>query len=203
MHLVNEIHINAYNTAQDVLAHAREVIAKRREWYSRPNPVFIISPKPEAKQEAPPKAPPKETSPLPPLLSLVVWPEWRLGLGGGRFSIREIQRAVARQYPIEFKKLIGHDRTYSIVKARHVAMALCKLIAKRDFSEIGRRFGGKDHTTVLHAVRKMQPVIKEIQPIADTASLSDLVTLAFDAFDRFIPPNKLPSGRPKRKIFTV
>ena len=199
MHLANKIHVNTYNTAQDVLAHAREVMVKRRQWYSRPEPVFIISPKPIA----PPETPLKETTPLPPLLSLVVWPEWRLGLEGGRFSIREIQRAVVRQYPIELKKLIGRDRTYPAVKSRHVAMALCRVIAKRSSPEIGRRFGGRDHTTVLYAVRKMQPVIKAIQPIADKASLSDLVTLAFDAFDRFIPPKKSGPGRPKRKIFTV
>jgi chromosomal replication initiator protein len=54
---------------------------------------------------------------------------------------------------------VSNRRTRVIVKPRQIAMYLAKTLTPRSFPEIGRRFGGRDHTTVLHAVRKIEELI--------------------------------------------
>jgi chromosomal replication initiator protein len=53
-------------------------------------------------------------------------------------------------------ELLSNRRTRTIVKPRQIAMYLAKVMTPRSLPEIGRRFGGRDHTTVLHAVRKIE-----------------------------------------------
>jgi hypothetical protein len=77
-----------------------------------------------------------------------------------RIKIEDIQRAVSRHYGVSRSGLVGKLRTHVIVKPRQVAMYLCKLLTPRSLTEIGRRFGGRDHTTVLHAVRKIEELLK-------------------------------------------
>ena len=55
--------------------------------------------------------------------------------------------------------LLSNRRTRTIVKPRQVAMYLAKMLTPRSLPEIGRRFGGRDHTTVLHAVRKIEDLV--------------------------------------------
>ncbi|MBP0440554.1 chromosomal replication initiator protein DnaA [Tianweitania sediminis] len=73
-----------------------------------------------------------------------------------RVRIEEIQRIVARHYNVSKTELLSNRRTRTIVKPRQVAMYLSKVLTPRSLPEIGRRFGGRDHTTVLHAVRKIE-----------------------------------------------
>ena len=73
-----------------------------------------------------------------------------------RVRIEDIQRIVARHYNVSKTELLSNRRTRSIVKPRQVAMYLAKVMTPRSLPEIGRRFGGRDHTTVLHAVRKIE-----------------------------------------------
>lgn len=73
-----------------------------------------------------------------------------------RIRIEEIQRVVARHYNVSKQDLLSNRRTRSIVRPRQVAMYLAKMMTLRSLPEIGRRFGGRDHTTVLHAVRKIE-----------------------------------------------
>lgn len=73
-----------------------------------------------------------------------------------RIRIEEIQRIVARHYNVSKQDLLSSRRTRIIVKPRQVAMYLAKMLTPRSLPEIGRRFGGRDHTTVLHAVRKIE-----------------------------------------------
>ncbi|WP_246727885.1 chromosomal replication initiator protein DnaA [Chelativorans sp. Marseille-P2723] len=73
-----------------------------------------------------------------------------------RVRIEDIQRIVARHYNVSRTELLSNRRTRSIVKPRQVAMYLAKMLTPRSLPEIGRRFGGRDHTTVLHAVRKIE-----------------------------------------------
>ena len=68
---------------------------------------------------------------------------------------QEIQRMVARQYNVSRADLLSSRRTANVVRPRQVAMYLAKTLTLRSLPEIGRRFGGRDHTTVLHAVRKI------------------------------------------------
>jgi chromosomal replication initiator protein len=73
-----------------------------------------------------------------------------------RVRIEDIQRVVARQYNVSRADLLSSRRTANVVRPRQVAMYLAKVLTLRSLPEIGRRFGGRDHTTVLHAVRKIE-----------------------------------------------
>lgn len=78
-----------------------------------------------------------------------------------RVRIEDIQRIVARHYNVSRQELVSNRRTRVIVKPRQIAMYLAKTLTPRSFPEIGRRFGGRDHTTVLHAVRKIEELVGE------------------------------------------
>ena len=78
-----------------------------------------------------------------------------------RVRIEDIQRIVARHYNVSRQELVSNRRTRVVVKPRQIAMYLAKTLTPRSFPEIGRRFGGRDHTTVLHAVRKIEDLIGE------------------------------------------
>jgi chromosomal replication initiator protein len=84
-----------------------------------------------------------------------------------RVKIEEIQRAVARQYNVSRSDLLSSRRTANVVRPRQVAMYLAKTLTLRSLPEIGRRFGGRDHTTVLHAVRKIEGLIGSDNALAD------------------------------------
>jgi hypothetical protein len=68
--------------------------------------------------------------------------------------------ACAVFYGVSISSLFADQRTLDIVKARHIAMYLAKELTPRSLPDIGRRMGGKDHTTVLHGVRKIAALIK-------------------------------------------
>ncbi|TAN08324.1 MAG: chromosomal replication initiator protein DnaA, partial [Rhizobiaceae bacterium] len=89
-----------------------------------------------------------------------------------RVRIEDIQRIVARHYNVSKTELLSNRRTRTIVKPRQVAMYLSKVMTPRSLPEIGRRFGGRDHTTVLHAVRKI-----EDQSGADTSLAQEIELL--------------------------
>src|SRR5262249_18953491 len=76
-----------------------------------------------------------------------------------RVKIEDIQRVVARQYNVSRADLLSSRRTANVVRPRQVAMYLAKTLTLRSLPEIGRRFGGRDHTTVLHAVRKIENLV--------------------------------------------
>jgi len=78
-----------------------------------------------------------------------------------RIKIEDIQRVVARQYNVSRSDLLSSRRTANIVRPRQVAMYLAKTLTLRSLPEIGRRFGGRDHTTVLHAVRKIEALVSK------------------------------------------
>lgn len=73
-----------------------------------------------------------------------------------RVRVEDIQRIVARHFNVPRSDLLSNRRTRTIVRPRQVAMYLAKTLTPRSLPEIGRRFGGRDHTTVLHAVRKIE-----------------------------------------------
>lgn len=76
-----------------------------------------------------------------------------------RVRIEDIQKVVARQFNVPRNDMLSNRRTRQIVRPRQIAMYLSKTMTPRSLPEIGRRFGGKDHTTVLHAVRKVEEQI--------------------------------------------
>jgi chromosomal replication initiator protein len=88
-----------------------------------------------------------------------------------RVKIEDIQRIVARQYNVSRSDLLSSRRTANVVRPRQVAMYLAKTLTLRSLPEIGRRFGGRDHTTVLHAVRKIEHLVGSDAALADEIEL--------------------------------
>lgn len=74
------------------------------------------------------------------------------------YKIEDIQRAVAEKFNVSRLDLLSSRRDHGIILPRHVAMFLAKTLTTRSLPEVGRRFGGRDHTTVLHAVRKIEQI---------------------------------------------
>ncbi len=72
-----------------------------------------------------------------------------------RVRIEDIQKLVASHFNVSRADILSSRRTANVVRPRQIAMYLAKSLTLRSLPEIGRRFGGRDHTTVLHAVRKI------------------------------------------------
>ena len=76
-----------------------------------------------------------------------------------KLTIEEIQRKVAEHYNIRLSDMIGPKRVRTIARPRQIAMYLAKQLTPRSLPEIGRRFGGRDHTTIMHGVRKIEELM--------------------------------------------
>jgi chromosomal replication initiator protein len=79
-----------------------------------------------------------------------------LALQDKQVSLDNIQRIVAEYYRIKVADLMSKRRSRSVARPRQVAMALAKELTNHSLPEIGDSFGGRDHTTVLHACRKIE-----------------------------------------------
>ena len=82
-------------------------------------------------------------------------------------TVENIQRTVAQHFKIRVADLISKKRTRSIVRPRQIAMALCKELTTHSLPEIGDAFGGRDHTTVLHACRRIAELRKQNTTLSD------------------------------------
>jgi chromosomal replication initiator protein len=76
-------------------------------------------------------------------------------------SIELIQRTVASHYGLKVGDLKSKNNSRSIAVPRQVAMYLCKTLTKASLPEIGREFGGKHHTTVLHSINKISDLFEK------------------------------------------
>jgi chromosomal replication initiator protein len=92
--------------------------------------------------------------------------------GDKRITVDEIQKAVAEHYGLKQADLLSERRTRAVARPRQTAMYLAKHLTTRSYPDIGRRFGGRDHTTVLHAVKR----IEELKA-SDPGLVSDIETL--------------------------
>ena len=90
-----------------------------------------------------------------------------------RIKIEDIQRVVARQYNVSRSDLLSSRRTANVVRPRQVAMYLAKTLTLRSLPEIGRRFGGRDHTTVLHAVRKIEALVAKDTALSEEVEIAE------------------------------
>jgi len=88
-----------------------------------------------------------------------------------KITIEEIQRKVSDHYNIRLSDLIGPKRLRVYARPRQVAMFLAKQHTSRSLPEIGRKFGGRDHTTVMHGVRRIEELINTDSQIADDVEL--------------------------------
>ncbi len=87
-------------------------------------------------------------------------------------TIMEIQKKVADYFGIKITDMSSARRARCVARPRQIAMYLCKQLTIRSLSEIGRKFGGKDHTTVMHAVKKVEEL-----SVQDNEFKHDLSTL--------------------------
>ena len=78
-------------------------------------------------------------------------------------SIESIQKKVSSYYNLLLSDMSSSRRSINIARPRQIAMFLCKELTSYSYPEIGRAFGGKDHTTVIHAVKKIESML-EIDP---------------------------------------
>ena len=88
-------------------------------------------------------------------------------------TIEMVQAEVARQFGLHVNDLRGNRRTQDVAYARHVAMYLARDLTEASLPQIGARFGGRHHTTVIHAVDKVERQLKD----GHDAQLQDLVSL--------------------------
>jgi len=84
-----------------------------------------------------------------------------------KITIEEIQRKVSDHFNIRLSDLIGPKRLRSYARPRQIAMYLAKMLTNRSLPEIGRRFGGRDHTTIMHGVRRIEELMATDSQIAD------------------------------------
>ena len=89
-----------------------------------------------------------------------------------RLTMEEIQKRVAEHFKIRVSDMSSARRSRAVARPRQVAMYLSKQLTSRSLPEIGRAFGGRDHTTVMHAVRKVEELVK-----LDTAFAEDVELL--------------------------
>ena len=88
-----------------------------------------------------------------------------------KLTIEEIQRKVAEHYNIRLSDMIGPKRLRNIARPRQVAMYLAKQLTPRSLPEIGRRFGGRDHTTIMHGVKKIEELMATDSQLNDDLNL--------------------------------
>ena len=88
-----------------------------------------------------------------------------------RIRIDDILKVVGRHYNVARADLLSPRRARSIVRPRQIGMYLAKKLTPRSLPEIGRRFGGRDHSTVLHAVRKIEELLLTDEHLAREVAL--------------------------------
>ncbi len=86
-------------------------------------------------------------------------------------TIEEIQKKVAEHFNIRLSDMYSARRARSVARPRQIAMSLAKQLTSRSLPEIGRKFGGRDHTTVMHAVRKVEQLCETDASFAEDVDL--------------------------------
>lgn len=88
-----------------------------------------------------------------------------------RITIEDIQKKVAAHYNIKVSDMHSSRRSVAIARPRQIAMYLAKKLTTKSLPEIGRKFGGKDHTTVMHAVKRIDELSRNDKEFADDVEL--------------------------------
>ena len=88
-----------------------------------------------------------------------------------KITIDEIQKKVVEHYNIKLSDMHSPRRSRSVARPRQVAMYLAKSITTRSLPEIGRKFGGRDHTTVIHAIKTIEEIMVNDPNLAEDIEL--------------------------------
>jgi chromosomal replication initiator protein len=87
-----------------------------------------------------------------------------------RVSVDQIQKAVAQYFDLRVTELLSRRRTRAIAVPRQIAMYLAKELTTRSYPDLARRFGGRDHTTVIHGVRRIASLMEADAGMAETVA---------------------------------
>jgi chromosomal replication initiator protein len=98
----------------------------------------------------------------------------------GKITIPWIQKRVAEFYDISHDEIIGKKRSQNLVLPRQIAMRLCQIFTESSLNQIGAKFGGRDHTTVMHACDKINKMLKNQKVFVEE----------FERVKRFVDPEK-------------
>lgn len=174
------VQVRELTTADEVLANARLVYERKRQRdrdalaRMAPPQLVIKAVEPEpvvALPEPPPVATPAElTDGLAALMQRIARLEkelWPTGAPSRYPRITTIQQAVSKFYSLTMTDLRSARRQQSVVRPRQIAMYLCRTMTLKSLPEIGRAFGGKDHTTVHHACQKIEQLRKTFVELND------------------------------------
>lgn len=146
----------------DLLAHYSAVRRRLRQGPA-PAPVALAEPEAEVVPAEPePDEPSPPPEPPPPVLAQ-------------RAPIRAIIAIVAREYGLTAADIYSSRCFRTITPARHLAAYLSRQLTTLSFPEIGRRMGGRDHTTVLNSTRRVSASLGEPLPITPATTLIDFV----------------------------
>lgn len=128
----------------------------------------------------------------------------------GEVSIQTIQRVVAEFYKISVRYMTSNSRKVGVTLPRHVAFYLARTRTGKSMPDIGRRFGGRDHTTVLHGVRRIKSLIVSGHSVAgDVEEITEILDkLAASNETDSHSPDRLPPeadapGRSDQRAFPV
>ncbi len=88
-----------------------------------------------------------------------------------RASIEDIQRKVAEHFNMRLAEMVSVRRARAVARPRQIAMYLAKQLTPRSLPEIGKKFGGRDHTTVLHAVKRVEELMAQDRSLAEEVHL--------------------------------
>lgn len=172
-------------TAQDAINAARQVTARRKAWVT-PTVREIPTQVPEPKRMAISFTTTRPVPEIPPMV---------LSTRLGQPLISEIIDVVCLISGIAKNDILSIRRDAEVCAVRQVAMLLCKILTTKSLPEIGRGFGGRDHTTILHGVRKMQPVKDDIGDDAiEFAPLPYLVEISLMSCRRLRLDRHKPRG---------
>jgi hypothetical protein len=83
-------------------------------------------------------------------------------------TIKEIQKCIAKHFDLSMTELLSSRRLAKIVRPRQIGFYLARKLTSRSLPEIGRKFGGKDHTTILHACKKVEERMAKDPQLAET-----------------------------------
>ena len=94
-----------------------------------------------------------------------------LRISDRKVTIAEIQRKVAEHYNLRISDLLSPRRARAVARPRQISMFLCKSLTAKSLPEIGRKFGGRDHTTVIHAVKRIEELMQTDSQITEDVEL--------------------------------
>jgi chromosomal replication initiation ATPase DnaA len=110
---------------------------------------------------------PVHPNPLPPIPNHIIAQAANVAFPKYLSRVEAIQRSTLTEFPtMTVMDIRSQRRTKAVVRARQIAMYLAKTMTEQSLPELGRRFGGRDHTTILHGVRKIEGLIVKDQELA-------------------------------------